>query len=393
MFMPVTALGLLASCASAQQLPAAAGFVTSLGRDTIAVESYHRDGARLEGDILLRAPQTVRYHYVVTTRPDGTVARSVLDLIVLGAEHAPRNRTTIIFGRDSATVEVDTGGVVSTVKRPAPYGTAPELMSGFGSDYGLYISFGLYEPIISRLSSPINDTTRVPVIGAVGGERGTKFLVRRSPTLVDVDYFKSPVWTHLVVNSAGAIDSADGTQTTEKTRSVRTGPINIDSAAKVFRRRDRDGKAFGVSSPAATARGTIGDATMTISYSSPRTRGRDILGTTVAYDRVWRTGANAATVFATDHPISIGGHRLPAGRYTLWTKPSQSGVQLMINSQVGQWGTDYDADRDILRLPMKAEQLPSVTDNFTITITGSSTTGELAMEWGHFRWSVPVSEP
>ncbi|HEY4320944.1 MAG TPA: DUF2911 domain-containing protein [Gemmatimonadales bacterium] len=394
MFMPVAILAILMHAASTAELqqPVAASFVTTLGHDTIAVETYHRNGTRLDGDIVLRAPQTVRYHYAVTMRPDGTVARAVTDFSIPANANAPRNRTTITFAKDSATVDVDTAGIIGTVKRSAPYGTAPELMSGFASDYGLYISLGLYEPIIARLKTPIGDTTRVPIIGAVGGQRDTKFLVRRSPALVDVDYFKSPLWTHLAVNSAGVIDGADATQTTEKTRSVRTGPINIDSVAKDFLRRDHAGKAFGVSSPAAIARGKIGDATVTINYNSPRKRGREILGATVPYDQVWRTGADAATVLTTDHAITIGGHQLAAGKYTLWTKPSRTGALLVINAQVGQWGTDYDSGKDIVRLPMKAERVPTA-ENFAITVSGSGNKGELQMAWDDFRWSIPVSAP
>src|SRR6185295_2571352 len=72
-----------------------------------------------------------------------------------------------------------------------------------------------------------------------------------------------------------------------------------------------------------TVRATIGAASLTIDYSRPLARGRTLLGDVIPYDRVWRTGANAATQFTTSAPITLGGIPLPAGAYTLWTLPRQ----------------------------------------------------------------------
>jgi len=374
------------------QQGSAAGFVTVLGRDTVALESFRRSASRLDGDILLRAPRTVRYHYAIEFRPDGGVSRSVVDFTLPGADMLPRNRTAITFSGDSVRVDVDTAGVQQTFRRAVPRGTAPELMSGFDSDYGLYISLGMYESILARLRSPVNDTAKIPVIGAVGGQPGTKLIVRRSDTLVDVDYFKI-LWTHLAVNASGQIDGADATETTEKTRSIRTAPINIDSAAREYVRRDRGGKAFGVASPPDSARAQLGSASIRISYSSPRKRGREILGTTVRYDRVWRTGANAATVLTVDRPVRIGGFSLPAGAYSLWTVPSRDGAALIINRETGQWGTNYDSAKDVAKLPMHVSRGRPVQENFRISVSASGNTGELQLEWDDFVWSIPISAP
>ena len=63
----------------------------------------------------------------------------------------------------------------------------------------------------------------------------------------------------------------------------------------------------GQASPAATATGKIGEATITITYSSPGVKGRTIWGELVPYDKVWRAGANQATIFETDKDITIEG--------------------------------------------------------------------------------------
>ena len=389
LFPSLFSLLLVLAAGRLQQVPAAS-FVTTLGRDTVALETFRRTPSRLDGDILLRAPHTVRYHYAIELRPDGSTARSVVDFTQPGIDNAPRNRTTITLAGDTARIELDTSGVQQSFKRAVPRGTAPELMSGFNSDYGLYISLGMYEPIVARVATPPNDTDRIAVIGAVGGQPGTKWLVRRAGSTVDVDYFKVG-WTHLAVGAGGRIEGADATETTEKTRSARTAPINIDSAAREFVRRDRAGKAFGVSSPPDSVRAVIGGARISIDYSSPRKRGREILGTTVRYDRVWRTGANAATVLTTSRPVTIGGFALAAGTYSLWTVPGRDRTDLIINSDHGQWGTDYDPGKDIARLPMTTTHFPQIAESFRIDVTSSGSAGELRLRWDDFLWTIPIA--
>src|ERR671913_464276 len=92
-------------------------------------------------------------------------------------------------------------------------------------------------------------------------------------------------------------------------------------------------------SPAATATGKVGDATITISYSSPAVKGRKIWGELVPYNKAWRAGANQATTFETDKAIKIEGKELAAGKYSVFANPGEKESQFIFNSQVGQWGT------------------------------------------------------
>src|SRR5258706_6819069 len=70
-------------------------------------------------------------------------------------------------------------------------------------------------------------------------------------------------------------------------------------------------------SPPATAIGKIGGAAITITYSSPSVKGRQIWGALVPYGKAWRAGANEATLFLTDKDIKVEGKSLPAGKYSL----------------------------------------------------------------------------
>ncbi|MGH9422195.1 MAG: DUF2911 domain-containing protein, partial [Thermoanaerobaculia bacterium] len=140
-----------------------------------------------------------------------------------------------------------------------------------------------------------------------------------------------------------------------------------------------------------TARGTIGNATFTVDYARPLARGRVLVGNLIPYEQVWRTGANAATQFATSAPITLAGLKLPAGKYTLWTVPHPKGVDLIVNKQTGQWGTQYNGSFDLGRAAMTTDTTAIPVDEFTISIHPSDARkGTLVMEWGPFRWSAPI---
>jgi len=91
-------------------------------------------------------------------------------------------------------------------------------------------------------------------------------------------------------------------------------------------------------SPAATATGKVGEATITISYSSPAVKDRKIWGELVPYGKIWRAGANEATIFETDKAIKVEGKELPAGKYSLYVLPTETEWTIIFNAHVGQWG-------------------------------------------------------
>jgi len=121
-----------------------------------------------------------------------------------------------------------------------------------------------------------------------------------------------------------------------------TGVANAQDAAKP------------PASPADSVTAKIGDATISINYSSPSVRGRKIWGGLVPFDTVWRTGANAATVFTTSKDIWVQGKKLPAGTYSFFAIPTEKSWTLIFNSVAKQWGAfKYDAGKDVLRVTAK----------------------------------------
>jgi hypothetical protein len=392
--MQTTIVSLIALAAA--QLVAApsddnGSFVTTLGRDTVVIESVARDGNRVTGDIIVRIPATVRVHYEVVMRPDGSVARTTYALDPMGAKNIVGRRITLDFDGDSVRATTDSAGQTRKVARPMPKGTVPMLMTGFGASYGLYSSMGLYELLLARTKPSANDTMTVPALDIANGTISKRKFLARSATQIDVDYF-GILWTHLTVDASGRITAADARGTTEQTETQRTPSVDIGALSKSFGSADRSGKGVGAASPNVIAKGTIGGQLVVATYGSPRRRGRTILGAVVPYDKVWRTGANEATVLIFDKDMTIGGAPVPAGAYSLWTIPKIDGtVQLIINRQHGQWGTDYDAAQDLVRVPMKSSTAPSPQENFAIDISGAGNNGELRISWDAFVWSVPIT--
>lgn len=366
-------------------------WITTLGRDTVAIESVVRAGNRVTGDIVVRVPNTVRLHYDVELRPDGSIARSTVDTDPMGAKNMAARHIVLEFGTDSVRASIDSAGTKRKVARAYTKGLVPTFMTGFGASYGLYSSMGMYELVLQRARPTGDDTLILPGIDIATGVLAKRRFVARSATQIDVDYF-GILWTHLTVDASGNITAADARATTEQTETHRTAFVDAAAIARSFVQADKSGKGVGLASPNLIEKGTIGGEIIIASYGSPRRRGRTILGAVVPYDRVWRTGANEATTIIFDKDLTIGGTSVPAGAYSLWTIPKADGtVQLVINTQHGQWGTEYDPTRDLVHVPMQASTAPAPQENFAINITGSGNTGALRISWDAFVRSVPIT--
>lgn len=126
-------------------------------------------------------------------------------------------------------------------------------------------------------------------------------------------------------------------------------------------------------SPPMTATGKIKDATITINYSSPAVRERAIWGKLVPYGKVWRAGANEATIFETDKDIKVEGKALPAGKYALFTIPTEGDWTIIFNKEAEQWGAyKYDESKDALRVTVKAKKTDALQERLTYTVKDKS---------------------
>ncbi|MEY2495271.1 MAG: hypothetical protein QOJ45_1763 [Verrucomicrobiota bacterium] len=146
-------------------------------------------------------------------------------------------------------------------------------------------------------------------------------------------------------------------------------------------------------SPHETVNATVGDAKITIVYGRPYSKDpksgekRKIWGGLVPFGKVWRMGADEATLLTTDKEISIGGTAIAPGTYSLYLWPEESGAKLIVNKQTGQWGTKYDESQDLVRIDLKKEPLAKPLDQFTIAIDN----GVLKLMWEDVQYSAVVA--
>jgi len=128
----------------------------------------------------------------------------------------------------------------------------------------------------------------------------------------------------------------------------------------------------------------VGTTDIAISYNRPVARGRELFGTLVRWGRIWHPGADSATTISFSKDVTIDGHALQAGRYTLWTIPEESKPWTVIFKRgVGGWRTNYPGEsQDALRIAVTPEtgaHIETLTYYFPMVDADSAL---LRLQWG-----------
>jgi hypothetical protein len=135
------------------------------------------------------------------------------------------------------------------------------------------------------------------------------------------------------------------------------------------------------SPPAVATQKLKSGATLTINYSQPSVKGRTIgVDLEPMTGKVWRTGANEATVFETDKDVVVEGKKLPAGKYAMFTIFNEKDVTVIFNKTWKQWGAfKYNDAEDQLRVTAEYEHDKTSTEKMKFDI---SPKGEVTLLWG-----------
>ena len=371
------------------------GFLALLGRDTVSVERVVRTADTLVSDGVDRFPRVRRRHTRVTLGPDGGIRHLEMDIQTPGEPANQRVRRVVAdVTNDSVKIEKrDSSGVVNRAFATGGGITMAHLPQMY-SLIDLYFEAALKRAVTTRLNA--GDSVRL-----------RQFYIDREFDRFPLhEGFVRPMpggtaelWHDWLAGIGDAtFDSThhmltySGVRSTDKV-DVKRLAVEPDVDA-VFARfaafvTKQGGKVE--LSVRDTVLASVGIANFVIDYSRPLARGRVLLGNLVPFDEVWRTGANAATQFSTSVPITVGGLKLAAGKYTLWTLPHAHGVELIVNSEAGQWGTGYNGTRDVGRRTMATAVTSTAAEKFTITIVSTDAHhGMLVMEWGTFRWTATI---
>ena len=131
----------------------------------------------------------------------------------------------------------------------------------------------------------------------------------------------------------------------------------------------------------------VGTTDITISYNRPVARGRTLFGDdgVVHWGRLWHPGADSVTTISFNKEITVEGHALPAGRYSLWTITAKlpEPWTVIFNRGVGGWHTNYPGEsQDALRIKVATEigpHIETLTWYFPMVDADSAI---LALHWG-----------
>lgn len=140
-----------------------------------------------------------------------------------------------------------------------------------------------------------------------------------------------------------------------------------------------------------------GNLAIEVLYNRPFKKGRDIFGGLEEFGKVWRTGANEATIFKTNKALTIQGKTLKAGEYTLWTIPGEQSWKILFNKETGQWGVDFNgeanrnANNDVLTAEVPGVIQDKVIEQFTITVEKMDDEIQLILLWDKTVVTLPMS--
>ena len=151
-------------------------------------------------------------------------------------------------------------------------------------------------------------------------------------------------------------------------------------------------------SPSEKLQTMVGLTEVTVEYSRPSARGREIFGNLVPYGKVWRTGANANTKVTFSDAVKVGDQTLKAGTYALYTKPGADSWDVMFYSDANNWGTPREWDESkvaaMINVPAMRMPDPIKVETFSIMLDDLTNNGaNIGIMWADVYVGVPFAVP
>lgn len=144
-------------------------------------------------------------------------------------------------------------------------------------------------------------------------------------------------------------------------------------------------------SPSASVSQVIGTTDVSVKYSRPLLRGREVFGSVVAYDKVWRTGANGTNQITISNDVMVAGQKLAAGTYSIFSIPTKGDWTLIFNKDLTAQEATYSQEKDVLRVTVKPVSIAK-TEAFTIDFTGlSDSTADMNIYWSDKKIVAPIT--
>lgn len=114
-------------------------------------------------------------------------------------------------------------------------------------------------------------------------------------------------------------------------------------------------------------------------------------GALVPNNVYWRLGANDATEISFSRNVNFAGQHVNAGRYRIYSFPRVDSWDIILNSELGQFGFDEPNHAlDITTIKVPVEAAPAETEQFTIRFDGDSSQVKMQFLWDQTLVVVPI---
>lgn len=347
-------------------------YLTTLGKDTLALERYERTGDDISGDYVTVVGGILIHHYVVHVAASGMVDR--MSMTVRRRDATPLDTLGFSLTGDTATL----------FNNRWPDRTRRLYLPGV---FPMFVGVNaLEETAVSYARTKRRDSLTIPIVAVWANFDTAHFRV----IMYSADSIG--LWSRvtpglLKLDRDGHVLVASARLTSTRTETIRVPPFDLARVLRSFpdTPATANATAFATLSPRDSVSSSLGNARVRIAYGRPSLRGRDVFAHGVLGDSIWRTGANESTEFSTDQDLRVSGAVLPAGRYTLWTRvaPGNSAYALVFSAQRGADCLSYRRQDDVLEIPLHAAGTAKPLERLTIAIEPQSDgESQFVLRWG-----------
>ena len=355
------------------------GLIYTLGKDTSAVGNYQLNGNDFSLTVVSIIPSITVCKLKGSFFPGGTLK------YVEGYNYTPlKDSQSVITSyklfchSDTSYLETKRGNKIHLNKYPVRLMVA----NSIGGDAMVFML-----PLLAKFA-PVTTGDSI-VSNHIVFNSARKFTLKR--TGENKVILGSAVMGMFTVNldRSGQLTSVDGIGTSFNIKGSPCSYFNLDSVIKVEVARQIINPVYKVINKLDSVTTIIDGTNVKLIYSRPSVRGREIFGQVVPWNHIWRTGADAATKISFSNPVIVNGKKLPAGSYSIFTRPTQHGWTLIFNKQANIWGTEYNANFDELSVPMQTKILPAIVELMTIKIQPTDKGGgSINVSWDKLEASV-----
>ncbi len=349
-----------------------------LGKDTTVVQQFEMIGDSIK-TIILRRPGGIQlYKGEGSLNADGTIRSMKSTIFRLGQNGVLQKFAENVLSTTADSTFIETN-INDRRSRRAYEG------KGFVANDMDYTTFLMFPYLGHFAPARMNDSVTGKHF-VFGGFR--VFSIRKTAARNVRVGSNIMGYLDLFLNADGSLNTINGIGSSLNFTSTVKKNLDMDSLVKAMISYQQQ---TGVMSPPTvrdTAKAIVGSTVVEIDYWRPSMRGRKIFGGVVPWNRFWRTGANNATQLRISQPIYFNDQLLDSGRYSIFTLPTETGWTLMVNRQATIWGTDYNSEYDILRLPMIVESIHDPVEQLSIQILPSGNSARIVIEWENTRASL-----